>query len=161
MNRGLRIFLSILSCLIFVGFSIATFSLETLIALHDEDMTKGTRYGYDAYFYIVWHFMLLPVLGAWIPWIAWYRSPHNPQNHSSAVNKTNTSGQALLHLASSKGNMKHVELLISNGADINAKQKYGNWTPLDLANYEKKNRVADLLRKHGGKTGEELKAEGK
>jgi hypothetical protein len=159
MNRGLRIFLSILSCLIFVGFSIATFSLETLIALHDEDMTKYKSY--DAYFYIVWHFMLLPVLGAWIPWIAWYRSPHNPQNHSSAVNKTNTSGQTLLHLASSKGNMKHVELLISNGADINAKQKYGNWTPLDLANYEKKNKVADLLRKHGAKTGEELKAEGK
>jgi len=159
MNRGLRIFLSILSCLIFVGFSIATFSLETLIALHDEDIPKNKSY--DAYFYIVWHFMLLPVLGAWIPWIAWYRSPHNPQNHSSAVNKTNTSGQALLHLASSKGNMKHVELLISNGADINAKQKYGNWTPLDLANYEKKNKVADLLRKHGGKTSEELKAEGK
>jgi hypothetical protein len=30
-------------------------------------------------------------------------------------------------------------------------------TPLDLAN----NEIADLLRKHGGKTGEELKAEGK
>ena len=66
-----------------------------------------------------------------------------------------------MHLASSKGHMKHVELLISNGADINAQQKYGNWTPLDLANYEKKNKVADLLRKHGGKTSEELKAEGK
>ena len=159
MTRRWRIFLSILLCPILFGYGVATFSLETLIALHEKDMAKHKSY--DAYFYIVWHLMLLPVLGAWIPWIAWYRSPHNPQNHSSAVNKTNTSGQALLHLASSKGNMKHVELLISNGADINAKQKYGNWTPLDLANYEKKNKVADLLRKHGGKTGEELKSEGK
>ena len=159
MNRVCRIFLSILLCLIFIGFSIATFSYETLITLYEKDMAKHRSYG--AYFYFVWHFILLPVLGAWIPWIAWYRSPHNSQNHSSEVNKTNTSGQALLHLASSKGHMKHVELLISNGADINAQQKYGNWTPLDLANYEKKNKVADLLRKHGGKTAEELKAEGK
>jgi hypothetical protein len=32
-------------------------------------------------------------------------------------------------------------------------------TPLDLAS--SKPEIADLLRKHGGKTGEELKAEGK
>jgi hypothetical protein len=39
---------------------------------------------------------------------------------------------------------------------VNAKNNYGN-TPLDLADGE----TADLLRKHGGKTGEKLKAEGK
>ena len=50
-----------------------------------------------------------------------------------------------------------VELLISKGADVNAKHNGGNDTPLDNANPE----VADLLRKHGGKTAEELKAEGK
>ncbi|MDB4681061.1 hypothetical protein OAF00_00645 [bacterium] len=33
-------------------------------------------------------------------------------------------------------------------------------TPLDLAIELKKNKTADLLRKHGGKTGEELKAAG-
>ena len=157
MNRGCRIFLSIMLCLIFVGFSIATFSYETLIILHEE----GDHRSSGVPFYIAWHFILLPVLGAWIPWITWYRSPHNSQNHSSSVNKTNVSGQTLLHIASSKGKMKHIELLISNGADINAQQKYGNWTPLNLANYEKKYKVADLLRKHGGKTAEDLKAEGK
>jgi len=39
---------------------------------------------------------------------------------------------------------------------LNAKGDDGI-TPLDLAHGE----TADLLRKHGGKTGEELKAEGK
>ena len=34
-------------------------------------------------------------------------------------------------------------------------------TPLDLANLFNQSETADLLRKHGGKTGEELKAEGK
>ena len=49
-----------------------------------------------------------------------------------------------------------VELLIGKGADLNAKDEDGD-TPLDFAYAE----TADLLRKHGGKTGEELKAEGK
>jgi len=34
-------------------------------------------------------------------------------------------------------------------------------TPLDVAIELKRTEMADLLRKHGGKTGEELKAEGK
>ena len=157
MNRGLRIFLSILSCLIFVGFSIATFSLETLSALHEEGDSRNG----GPIFYIAWHFILLPVIGVWIPWIAWHRSPHNSQNHSSVVNNTDAFGVTLLHTASFKGHKKHTELLIANGANLNARQKYGNWTPLDIANHGKKTKVADLLRKHGGKTGEELKAEGK
>jgi cytohesin len=49
-----------------------------------------------------------------------------------------------------------VELLIAKGADLNAKDDAGT-TPLDWAYGE----TADLLRKHGGKTAEELKAEGK
>jgi ankyrin repeat protein len=40
---------------------------------------------------------------------------------------------------------------------VNAKDDYGR-TPLDLAIQFKKPETADLLRKHGGKTGEELKA---
>jgi len=34
-------------------------------------------------------------------------------------------------------------------------------TPLDLANEWKQKQIADFLRKHGAKTGEELKAEEK
>ena len=34
-------------------------------------------------------------------------------------------------------------------------------TPLGVAIWVKETEIADLLRKHGGKTGEELKAEGK
>jgi len=51
-----------------------------------------------------------------------------------------------------------VKLLIARGADVNAKYVDGK-TPLDVAKRYPK--IADLLRKHGGKTGEELKAEGK
>ena len=58
-----------------------------------------------------------------------------------------------------------VELLIAKGADVNARGFLGI-TPLDKAvgnTFNDKNNaeVAALLRKHGGKTGEELKAEGK
>ena len=51
-----------------------------------------------------------------------------------------------------------VEVLIAKGADVNAKDDRGG-TPLDLAILFKRTETADLLRKHGGKTGEELKAE--
>jgi len=52
-----------------------------------------------------------------------------------------------------------VKLLFDAGADVNAKDNDGK-TPLDLAIENKQTETADLLRKHGGKTGEELKAEG-
>jgi len=51
-----------------------------------------------------------------------------------------------------------VELLIAKGADVNPKDAAGS-TPLDLS--ISKLEIADLLRKHGGKTSAELKAEGK
>jgi ankyrin repeat protein len=43
---------------------------------------------------------------------------------------------------------------------VNAKTDDGE-TPLDNAIKYKRTETADLLRKHGGKTGEELKAEAK
>jgi len=71
------------------------------------------------------------------------------------VNAKLNSGYTLLHTALK--NPEIVEFLIEEGADVNARGFDGS-TPLDTtANKE----IADFLRKHGGKTGEELKAEGK
>jgi ankyrin repeat protein len=80
------------------------------------------------------------------------------------VNAKADNGWTPLHNAA--GNNKEVvELLIAKGADLNAKVKGGDHkgaTPLDVAiDFFKNTKTADLLRKHGGKTGEELKAEGK
>ena len=61
-----------------------------------------------------------------------------------------------IHDAADEGNIEAVKQHLAAGADVNAKDKFGK-TPLDWADGE----TADLLRKHGGKTGEELKAEGK
>ena len=56
------------------------------------------------------------------------------------------------------------ELLIAKGADVNAivaSGQYQGKTPLDAAIQVGRPEVADLLRKHGAKTAEELKAEAK
>ncbi len=47
---------------------------------------------------------------------------------------------------------------MAKGADVNAKDEDGD-TPLDMAIGLEQPETVDLLRKHGGKTGEELKAE--
>jgi len=73
-----------------------------------------------------------------------------------------------LHLASLFNRREVAELLIAKGADVNAKDDEGS-TPVDNAeigletnpNSITIKETADLLRKNGGKTGEELKAEGK
>ena len=84
------------------------------------------------------------------------------KQHLDAGANVNASGKTLLgysvtplHEAASWGQKGNIELLIANGANVNAKDEAGK-TPLDSATSE----IADLLRKHGGKTGEELKAEG-
>ena len=85
------------------------------------------------------------------------------------VNGKIAMGFTSLHNAAGSGRYEIVELLIEKGADVNEKNDFGI-TPLDMAevsasrdeetelDYKK---VDDLLRKHGGKTGEELEAEGK
>jgi len=70
-------------------------------------------------------------------------------------------GWTALQHAAYWGHKEIAELLISQGADVNAKDGGGD-TPLDEAIKRKRHpEIATLLRKHGGKTGEELKAEGK
>jgi len=70
-----------------------------------------------------------------------------------------------LHFAAGAGRKEIVELLITEGADVNAKLvsdgPHKGKTPLNAANETNHPEIADLLRKHGGKTGEELKAEAK
>ena len=65
-----------------------------------------------------------------------------------------------MHAAASEGQNEIGELLIAEGADVNVKNDEGE-TPIDMAIRLKRTEAIDLLRKHGGKTGEELKAEGK
>ena len=80
------------------------------------------------------------------------------------VNARDDKGMVPLHFAAYMDRKKIVELLIANGADVNARveavQLKGK-TPLNLAITGKHKETADLIRKHGGKTGEELKAENK
>ena len=61
-----------------------------------------------------------------------------------------------MHRAAFDGHKEIAELLIAKGADVNAKNQEDT-TPLDKAIENKQAEVANLLRKHGGKTGEELK----
>ena len=76
------------------------------------------------------------------------------------VNAKQQDGFTPLHLAAFTDRMEVVELLIENGADVNAKDEDGG-TPLLYATLSGHKETVDLLRNHGGKTGEELKAEGK
>ena len=67
-----------------------------------------------------------------------------------------------LFWASALASAKTVELLIANGPDVNAKDTdFNGGTQLDYAVSRKYPETADFLRKHGVKTGEELKTEGK
>ena len=63
-----------------------------------------------------------------------------------------------LHWAAREGRKEVAELLISKGAEVNIQDKYIN-TPLDMAILWKAPKVADLLRKHGAKTGLVIKSD--
>ena len=77
-------------------------------------------------------------------------------------------GRSSLLVAAMEGHKKIVEILLAKGADVNAGDA-GGGTPLDGAeSLQMRNdycaehkEIANLLRKHGCKTSEELKAEGK
>jgi ankyrin repeat protein len=61
-----------------------------------------------------------------------------------------------IHGAVGSGDVEAVRELLAAGADVNAKNNIGK-TPLDLAIRLDRTEIADLLRKHGGKTSEEMK----
>ena len=68
--------------------------------------------------------------------------------------KDKTRGETPLHYAAINGHKELAELLIDSGAEVNAKNVRGT-TPLGCTIRHPE--TAALLRKHGGKTGEELK----
>ncbi len=82
------------------------------------------------------------------------------------VNAKDEYGDTPLHNAALMGHKEIVGLLIKANADVNAKDDHDR-TPLDNAQtnarfgHQSNKEIADLLRKNGGKTGAELKAEGK
>ena len=76
------------------------------------------------------------------------------------VNAKDKDGWIPLLYATAEGQEEVVDLLIAAGTDVNTKDGDGD-TPLDWAIIRNHTETADLLRKHGGKTAEEFKAEGK
>jgi ankyrin repeat protein len=78
------------------------------------------------------------------------------------VNAKDEGGQTPLHLAAFWGHKQIAAQLIAKGADVNAKTNNGE-TPLDKAtnpdNPNDTEATADLLRKHGGNTGDWLNAD--
>ena len=80
--------------------------------------------------------------------------------NDSEVNFSDKDGWTLLHFAAYGGHNEIIELLIEKGANLNEESIKGK-TPIDLAKGNIKKDTAELLRKHGAKTGAELKAEGK
>ena len=75
-------------------------------------------------------------------------------NNEVDVNAKDKYGCTPLHDAAEYSHLEIAEMLINRAPDMNALDNNGD-TPFDLANGE----TADLIRKHGGKTGKELKAE--
>ena len=69
----------------------------------------------------------------------------------------------LIHDAALEGNIEAIKQHLAAGTDVNAKSSNDalKLTPLDAAFKSNQTELSDVLRKHGGKTGDELKAEGK
>ena len=69
-----------------------------------------------------------------------------------------------IHIAAINGDIEAIKQHLAAGTDVNAKNVSGQhqgYAPLDVAIKYGRTEIADLLRKHGGKTSEELKAESK
>jgi len=88
--------------------------------------------------------------------------------NGAEVNALDYQGETPLHTAVyhsypnvEEEGIKVIKLLIENGSDVNRVKKFPQKiTPLDFAK-DPNGKIAELLRKHSGKTAKELKAEGK
>ena len=84
-------------------------------------------------------------------------------NKQKIPNKT----KGLIIKACEEGNIHYLKSTlnplpgVTSGLDLNFIDEWKKQTPLDCAIENNFQDIATLLRKHGGKTGEELKAEGK
>ena len=72
------------------------------------------------------------------------------------VDVTDKEGMTALYRAAHNDQKETVSLLLNEAANVNIRDKFGN-TPLDVTLNDS---IANMLRKHGGKTGQELKSEG-
>ena len=70
------------------------------------------------------------------------------------VDVTDKEELTALYRAANNDQKETVSLLLSNGANVKIRDKFGN-TPLDDTLNDN---IVELLRQHGGKTTEELKA---
>ena len=76
------------------------------------------------------------------------------KENKSLINKLNNNGLSLLHILVIKNNIKLIELLLNNGADINIKSLKKKRTPLHFAYIYQKNEsneLINLLLKYGAK----------
>ena len=133
------------------------------------------------------YFILITIPLFWIATIIKKKYPDFPELHQSAVNcdkekllelitvgtdintKDNYGQTAIVHLFMNADQnvtdqIEYIKILLEHGFNINEvmTQKNASVSILDFAiGFKTSSEIIDLLRKHGGKTGEELKAEGK
>ena len=132
------------------------------------------------------YFILITIPLFWIATIIKKKYPDFPELHQSAVNcdkekllelitvgtdintKDNYGQTAIVHLFMNADQnvtdqIEYIKILLEHGFNINEvmTQKNASVSILDFAiGFKTSSEIIDLLRKHGGKTGEELKAEG-
>ena len=81
--------------------------------------------------------------------------------HGANPNYMDGRGWIPLHQAVDQGHAGVAQMLINAGANLNARISGVGYTPLDWAYHRQWPELAERIRKHGGKTGEELEAAGK